>query len=77
MTTKQRVIMHRSHAINADPGKEFFWEKRDDFGLPRLARGLPRLVSLNRGDWADMGSPEVVTVTIEPGDLLNDDPISQ
>ena len=69
MTTKQRVIMHRSHAINADPGKEFFWEKREE-------RGLPRLVSLNRVDWADMGSPEVVTVTIEPGDLLNDDPIS-
>ena len=69
MLTKQRVIMHRSHAINSDPGREFFWEKLDEAGHPRI-------VSLNRGDWDDMGRPQVVTVTIEPGDLLNDDPIS-
>lgn len=27
-------------------------------------------------DWCDMGSPNVVTVTIEPGDLLNTDSVN-
>jgi len=64
--SKQQVIMHRSQAINSDPSHEFFWERLD-------GSGHPRVVSLSRADFADMGRPEVITVTIEPGDLLNDD----
>ena len=70
MLTKQRVVMHRVPAANHFPSKEFFWEWPS-------ASANPRSVSLNRLDWDDMGNPEVVTVTIEPGDLLNDDPISR
>ena len=28
-------------------------------------------VWINRGDWEDMGSPNEVTVTVQPGDRLN------
>ena len=66
MITKQRVIMHRRV-----PGiyTEHFQEEFTDLSHPRY-------IVVSRVDWAAMGSPEVVTVTIEPGDLLNDDPIS-
>lgn len=30
------------------------------------------LVHITRFDFEDMGEPEVITVTVEPGDLLND-----
>ena len=61
--TKQQVILH--HVVTNDR-QAIFCERLDESGVPRRA-----------GDWTDMGSPEVVTVTIEPGDLLNDDPISR
>ncbi len=32
---------------------------------------IPAIVWLPRTDWLDMGEPQAVTVTIEPGDLLN------
>ena len=32
---------------------------------------LRRRVALMAFDWMDMGCPQVVTVTVEPGDLLN------
>ena len=67
MITKQRVIMHRG--VTPNPFIEHFQE---DFTDP----GHPRNMVLSRVDWAAIGSPEVITVTIEPGDLLNDDPIS-
>ena len=64
MLTRQRVIMHRSHALNSEPGREFFYEVLDEPGKPRQAQ-------INRADYLDMGSPETITVTIDPGDLLN------
>lgn len=30
-----------------------------------------RTVALNRSDWVELGSPDEITVTIEPGDQLN------
>jgi hypothetical protein len=33
--------------------------------------GIVENVIFNTGHWIDMGSPDKVTVTIEPGDLLN------
>lgn len=68
MLTKQRVIMHR--VVTASVYVEHFQEDYTDLAHPR------NLV-LSRRDWADMGSPEVITVTLEPGDLLNNDPISK
>jgi len=32
------------------------------------------LFPLHRRDWADMGCPQTITVTIEPGDTLNETP---
>lgn len=29
-------------------------------------------VYISRADWDDMGRPETITVTVEPGDLLNE-----
>ena len=66
MLTKQQVIMHRRvPGIYTEHFQEDFTDLRH-----------PRYIAVSRGDWDDMGRPEVVTVTIEPGDLLNDDPIS-
>ena len=68
MLTKQQVVMHHVHG-NEGAYTQWFQEDYTD-------RGHPRNIVISRMDWADMGSPEVVTVTIEPGDLLNDDPMS-
>ena len=67
MLTKQRVIMHR---LSESDFTERFQEEYTD-------PGHPRVLTMLFDDWADIGSPEVITVTIEPGDLLNDDPISR
>jgi hypothetical protein len=32
-----------------------------------------RTVCLDADTWRDLGSPDVITVTIEPGDRLNED----
>lgn len=32
---------------------------------------LPTIVSLDRDTWEDFDRPEKITITIEPGDLLN------
>lgn len=62
--TRQRTLMARRPTDHDD--RMLFREDLE--GEPGVARG----VTLSRADWADMGSPEVVTVTIEPGDTLND-----
>lgn len=32
---------------------------------------LPDVYMLERGDWEGLGRPREITVTVEPGDLLN------
>lgn len=48
----------------------------DRFGDQFLSRydgdGPTCVLSLDPQVWADMGKPDTVTVTVEPGDLLND-----
>lgn len=39
------------------------------FGQPGSERET--VISIDRGVWEDMGSPEKLTVTVNPGDLLN------
>ena len=68
MLTKQQVIMHRSSVAWVNAGVMF----REDMDEPGIQRGI----TVSFSDWTDMGSPEILTVTLEPGDLLNDDPIS-
>jgi hypothetical protein len=33
---------------------------------------ISNILDLSRNDWEAMGSPETITITIEPGDLLQD-----
>ena len=53
--------VHRTDAFTVQ-----FIEPLDELGD---ARGI----NLCRRDWDDMGSPDTITVTIEPGDTLNRD----
>jgi hypothetical protein len=66
MVTKQRVIMHHVHG-NEGAYTQWFQEDYTDHGHPRN-------IVISSVDWAEMGSPEVITVTVMPGDLLNDEP---
>jgi hypothetical protein len=34
--------------------------------------GSEEMISMAREAWDDMGEPKTITVTVEPGDLLND-----
>lgn len=36
------------------------------------AGGLERLVQLSKYDWDDLGRPKEITLTIEPGDKLDE-----
>lgn len=40
-------------------------------------RYVPGVVRIERQKWRDFGCPDQVTVTIEPGDRLNDDPAGE
>jgi len=62
--SKQQVIMHR---VRSNIEDVLFAEVMDE-------PGTGRTVLISTRDSIDMGSPEVITVTIEPGDLLNDEP---
>lgn len=64
MLTRQRVIMHHSLLAAPDRGLEAFAETPDE---PGPVRGVTLLLA----DYLDMGSPKVVTVTLDPGDALN------
>jgi len=65
MTTKQSVLMNRRDTASLHT--KWFSETLDESGHPRN-------IMISSVDWAEMGSPDVITVTIEPGDLLNDEP---
>ena len=61
--TKTRTVMHRRPTEYAD--RVLF--RQDLEGEPGVARG----VTFSHADYTDMGSPQVITVTIDPGDTLN------
>jgi len=63
MITKQSVLMNRR--ATASDYTKWFSETLDK------PSGHPRNIVISRSDWADMGSPEVITVTVMPGDHLN------
>ncbi len=60
--TKTRMVLHLRTAM-ADEVE--FSREPDEPG------DIPAIVWLSRTDWSDMGEPQTVTITIEPGDLLN------
>lgn len=55
--------MSKSDVLFVSEGDE---ETAKEYNARRQQHVMPRAM------WVDMGSPEVVTVTIEPGDKLND-----
>lgn len=61
--SKTTTVMH--HEL--DVGAHVKLVSRDDD-----TGGIHRAALMTRADWQDMGEPETITVTIEPGDLLND-----
>ena len=51
----------------------FVWQAdtRAIFSYDPLEDGNPIFWAVEADRWVDMGKPETVTVTIQPGDLLN------
>lgn len=67
MTKTRSVLPHAGHS--EDDGMEVFMCPPE----PDPAdQGRERVVKLANADWVDLGSPDTITVTVEPGDLLND-----
>lgn len=63
--TKKQMVLNRLH-VYAGSSAVFIGEDFEEFpGLPRAQVDFPS------DDWEAMGSPETITITIEPGDLLN------
>ena len=60
-------VLHRIHI--RDGNRDIFRHQDDAVYAPQATT-----IYLNTDDYLDMGSPDVLTVTIEPGDLLNDEP---
>ena len=58
------VLEHQPHA--GSPELVVFTGPNDEGDESR-----GHILSVNREVWDEMGSPEAITVTIEPGDLLN------
>jgi hypothetical protein len=61
MLTKQRHLLDKA---TEDAAHVLF--NREDSDEP-----VYHSWSMRRDDWEEMGSPETITITIEPGDLLN------
>jgi hypothetical protein len=59
LLTKQRTVY------------SFMWLVDDKATFTDGEEESPRFFEMNGADWDDMGKPETITVTVEPGDLLN------
>jgi hypothetical protein len=64
MMTKTMKVLHLVDA-KLDEDLAVFSREPDEPG------DIPAVVELPVADWLDMGEPDVITVTVEPGDLLN------
>lgn len=77
MTVKKDGQMARTrqvlNLVNVPRGVEvvarFFREHADDPSDDTL--GL-EYIEIERSEWEDLGEPETITVTVEPGNTLND-----
>jgi len=59
---KSQVVLRWNQTMH-----ESAWFSTDDESIPAAFHGL----TIPASAWKDMGCPYEVTVTIEPGDLLN------
>lgn len=62
--TKSEVVLHTAGNIGENGRVRFIYD-------PMCWPPGVWDIELNPNDWEDMGSPETITVTIEPGDRLN------
>lgn len=69
MMTMTRMVMVRV-SVNKI-GKHLIAFRNSDFREPEEDRGHFRSVYIHQVDWEELGSPDEITVTIEPGDKLN------
>lgn len=67
MATRSRLVSQRvvMHLASTGSFRAYFNEVLDE-------PGIYREFVLSAPDFFDMGSPEAITLTIEPGDLLNE-----
>ena len=63
LITRHRIVMHRS--LMAPPAGLVAYETLED-------ERVPRRIMLHEDTVTEMGYPARITVTVEPGDLLND-----
>jgi hypothetical protein len=61
--TRTETVMHRQTWMHQQNGSAYFASHNDDT--------VDRCMGISMQDWTAMGSPETLTVTIEPGDRLN------
>lgn len=64
-----RTVKVLHHIPIRDGNRVIFRHQDDAVYAPQATT-----IYVNTDDYLDMGSPDVITVTIEPGDLLNDEP---
>lgn len=64
MLSRTRTVMSRQH-INEHETEVTFVAAYDD------TQKIYRQVVLSHSDWTELGSPQEITVAIEPGDTLN------
>lgn len=62
-TTKSIRVVEKTPGMR--PGRVLFRQIDEDSLIDTTS------VSITTGDWLDMGRPDTLTVTIEPGDRLN------
>ena len=67
---KSQSVLHRIKVLDVVQD-ELPWAmfERTDVGMG----DMQRTVNVEYDVWVDMGRPDVITVTIEPGDLLNEE----
>ena len=68
MTHMLRTVKVLHHIPIRDGNRVIFRHQDDAEYAPQATT-----IYVNTDDYLDMGSPDVLTVTIEPGDRLNDD----
>lgn len=62
---QQTVTVYQQMTLVEDETVIFYQPNDDDTDL------VDREIAFSLDDWHDMGSPLSITVTIQPGDLLN------
>lgn len=68
MLTKHRTVLHRLDVPGVSDVPVRFVQHTDDGEMSESVAGG---ITLSAERYADLGEPEVITVSIEPGDLLN------